>query len=72
MLVFWHLLVDEHHVGGDGVGLVLGPLPHGLYVGHDGQSLVCLELGLCHPEHHGRHVCGFNRTLRRWCTNQSI
>ena len=46
MLVFWHLLVDEHHVGGDGVGLVLDPLPHGLHVGGDGLSLVCLQLGL--------------------------
>ena len=55
MLVFWHLLVDEHHVGGDGVSLVLDPLPHGLHVGGDGLSLVCLQLGLGHP-HPGHHV----------------
>ena len=55
MLVFWHLLVDEHHVGGDGVGLVLDPLPHGLHVGGDGLSLVCLQLGLGHPPP-GHHV----------------
>ena len=55
MLVFWYLLVDEHHVGGDGVGLVLDPLPLGLHVGGDGLSLVCLQLGLGHPPP-GHHV----------------